>query len=226
VSSFHPNGYVTTPEAILEAAVHWYAERLAALEASAAAGLSTELRGVEALSRAISRHDRISQEIQQVYSEIVPQIVNRLRNILHTDKLLKVYYFGGLFSNGRHAIDSDFWATAAADGVLESGKFFPFGMPTHLFESRLSYQLFLLRAELVALFAEQPVAKKSFPKAKMPEIVAALREFDDLPNRAAQHAAIRGLPQFRSFRITDEVLRDAARQAPRPRGRRRNQPSD
>ena len=96
--------------------------------------------------------------------------------------------------------------------------FFPFGKPTRSFESRPSYQLFLLRAELDALFTEAPAARVPFPKARKPEIVAALREFDNLPNRADQFAAICDLPQFRRFHITDEVLRDAAEQAPRPVG--------
>jgi hypothetical protein len=163
--------------------------------------------------------------MQQVYAEIVPKIVNRLRNILH-DKQLTAYYFGGLFSNGRSAVDHHFWATAEAGGVLESGMFFPFGGPTRSFGSRPSYQLFLLRAELDALFAEPPAAKKPFPMAKLQEIVAALHEVNNLPNRAAQHAAICDLPQFRRFRITDKVFRRAAKQAPRPRGRRRNQQHD
>ena len=214
---------MTTPEAIFEAANHWHADQLAALEASAAADFSTE--GIEALSHASSGHHRISPEMQQVYAEIVPKIVNRLRNILH-DKQLTAYYFGGLFSEGRSAVNHNFWATAEAEGVLESGMFFPFGKPARSFESRPSYQLFFLRAELDGLFTGPSATKLPFPKARRPEIVAALREFDNLPTRADQYAAIRDLPQFRRFHITNEVLRDAAKQAPRPRGRRRNQQSD
>ena len=209
MSSFRPDGYVSTREAMFEAGVHWHAEQFAALEAFAAADSSTE--GVEAQSHASSRHHRISPEMQQMYATIVPKIVNRLRNILH-DKQLTAYYFGGLFSNGPSAVDHDFCATAEAEGVLESGMFFPFGKPTHSFESRPSYQLFVLRAELDALFSEPPTTKNPFPMAKLPEIVAALREFDNLPNRAAQHAAIRDLPQFRRYRITDKVLRAADKQ--------------
>jgi hypothetical protein len=210
MSSFRPDGYLTTPEALWEAARHWHAPQLAALEASAAA---------ESLANGV-----IPQETQQV-ADIVPKIVNRLRNILH-DKRLTAYYFGSLFSEGRSAVNHNFWATAEAEGVLESGMFFPFGKPTRWFESRPSYQLFVLRAKLDALFTEPPAAKTPVPPAKVKEIVAALREFDNLPNRAAQHAAIRALPQFQPFHITDDVLREADKQAPRPRGRRRNRQSE
>jgi hypothetical protein len=87
---------VTTPEAIYEASLSWHAERLASLEVSAAPVSSTEHHGVEALSWAISTLHRISQEIHQVYAEIVPKIVNRLRNFLY-ESTLTGYYFGGLF---------------------------------------------------------------------------------------------------------------------------------
>ena len=140
--------------------------------------------------------------MQKVYAEIVPKIVNRLRNILH-DKQLTAYYFGGLFSEGRSAVNHNFWATAEAEGVLESGMFFPFGKPARSFESRPSYQLFLLRAELDALFTEPSATKMPFPRTRKPEIVAALREFDNLPRSRgpirgdSRLTAISTLPHYR-----------------------------
>jgi hypothetical protein len=226
VRGFCPDGYVTMQEAIWETALCWHAQQLTALEASVAEGASVERSGVEALSGAISTRQRTSWQIQQVFAEIVPDVVDWLRNILHKDRVLTVYYFGKVFSNGRKAINPDFWTTADADGVLETGMFFPFGRPIRSFETRLSFQVLLLWAELEALLTEPPADKKPFPSTKTSEIVAALRELDDLPNRAAQGAAVRDLPQFRGFRITDRILRDAARQAPRPLGRCRNQQSD
>ena len=224
MSSFCPDGYVTTPEAIYEAALSWHAERLAALEGSAAAVSSTGNRGVEALSWAISTQHRISQEVQQLYAEIVPKIVNRLRNLLYEGKLT-AYYFGGLFSTGRNAVPSEYWATVEADGVLEAGSYFPFGRPSHSFEQRLSYPLFLLKAELNEVLSEQQPTTP-LPRARIPELVAALRELDHLPNRTTQFRTVRDLPQFQGYRITDRVMREAAQQATRPLGRRQNQLSD
>jgi hypothetical protein len=149
------------------------------------------------------------------------------RNLLYEGKLT-AYYFGGLFSSGRNAVPSEFWATEEANGVLESGSYFPFGRPSRSFEQRSSYPLFLLKSELDEVLSEQqPTAKKSpLPKAKIPELVAALRELDYLPNRPTQFKAVRDLPKFQSYRITDTVMREAAEQAPRPVGRRKNQQSD
>lgn len=209
---------MTTPEAIYEASLSWHAERLASLEVSAAPVSSTEHHGVEALSWAISTLHRISQEIHQVYAEIVPKIVNRLRNFLY-ESTLTGYYFGGLFSSGRNAVPSEFWATLDADGVLESGSYFPFGRPSRSFEQR---------PRLAEVLSErQPAAKKSpLPMAKIPELVAALRELDHLPNRTTQFNAVRDLQKFQSYHITDTVMREAAEQAPRPVGRRKNRQSD
>ena len=95
---------------------------------------------------------------------------------------------------------------------MEFGTDWPFGKPTHWYESRPNYSLFLLQSELDALLSEQPAKKRPLPAAKMPELVAALRQLDDLPNRAAQLQALCNMPEFREFKITDALFREAARQ--------------
>ncbi|MGE5601187.1 MAG: hypothetical protein ACM3X2_06655, partial [Pseudomonadota bacterium] len=62
--------------------------------------------------------------------------------------------------------------------------------------------------------------KRPLPQAKMPELVAALRKLDDLPNRRAQFQALCDMPEFREFKITDVLFREAARQVPRDAGRK------
>jgi hypothetical protein len=151
--------------------------------------------------------------------------VHRLRNLLYEGKLT-AYYFGGLLSSGRNAVPSQFWAEAEADGVLESGSYFPRGRPTRYYDPRPSYPLLLLHAKLDAVLNVLPTPKTPLPKMKIPELVAGLREFDDIPDRAAQYKAVRDSPKFRSHRITDKVMREAAKQAPRKPGRRRNQKPD
>ena len=154
---------------------------------------------------------------RQALKEIMNGTVHRLRNLLHEGKL-HGYYFE---SDGRHTVSREFWATAEADGALESGVYWPFGRPSRLFEQRPNYPLFLLQSELDTLLSAEPAEKRSLPRSKIRELVAALRELGDLPNRPAQYQALCELPQFREFKITRADFREAARHLPRERGRKR-----
>jgi hypothetical protein len=104
---------------------------------------------------------------------------------------------------------------------MESGTYWPFGEPTRWYESRPNYLLFLLQSELDALLSERPAKKRQLPNAKMPNLVAALRRLDDLPNRPAQFEALCNMPEFREFTITEALFRKAAKEAgPRRAGRK------
>jgi hypothetical protein len=142
--------------------------------------------------------------------------VHRLQNLLHQNKL-HGYYFD---NNGRHTISSDFWATAEANGVLESGIYWPFGRPSRAYEQRPNHSLFLLESELNKLLSNEPATKRPFPRSRLADLAAALRRLDNLPNRAAQHQALCELPDFREFKITHSDFRAAARQVPRDPGRK------
>ena len=217
MSDFCPDGYVPTQEAIVRAAEYRFPERFAALERAAAPQSETKPdNSLEVLARALSQPPGIPDAWRPAFEEIASQTVRRLRNFLHQGKL-KAYYFG---DDGCHSVSRGFWATAHADGVLESGTYWPFGQPTRLYESRPNYSLFLLQSELDALLSEQPAKKRSLPMAKMSELVAALRKLDDLPNRATQLQALCNMPEFREFKITNALFRAAARHVPRDAGRR------
>jgi hypothetical protein len=54
----------------------------------------------------------------------------------------------------------------------------------------------------------------------MPELVAALRNLDDLPNRATQLQTLCDMPEFREFKITNALFREAAKRVPRDAGRK------
>jgi hypothetical protein len=218
VSDFCPDGYVPTQEAIVRAAKYWFPERFAALERAAARQQSETKpdNSFEALARALSQPPGIPDAWRPAFEDIASETMHRLRNFLHEGRL-KAYYFG---DDGCHSVSRGFWATAHADGVLESGTYWPFGKPTRSYEGRPNYSLFLLQSELDALLSEQPAKKRDFPRAKMPELVAALRELDGLPNRAAQLQALCNMPEFREFKITNALFRRAARQVPRDAGRR------
>ncbi len=217
MNRFCPDGYVPTQEAIVRAAEYWFPERFAALERAAAPQSETKPdNSLEALARALSQPSGIPDALLHEFRDIVNQTVHQLRSFLHRGKL-KAHYFG---HDGCHSVSRDFWATAQADGVMESGIYWPFGKPTRLYEWRPNYSLFLLQPELDALLSEQPAKKRPLPKAKMPDLVAALRELDGLPNRSAQLQALCNMPEFREFKITNALFRDAGRHVPRDAGRR------
>ncbi|MFZ1884043.1 MAG: hypothetical protein WAU53_10710 [Rhodoplanes sp.] len=216
MSAFCPDGYVPVPEAIARAAEYWLPERLAALERTYALQLEPKPdNSLETLARVLSQPS-ISDALRNELQGIVIETVHRLRNSLHQGELT-TYYFEDY---GRRSVSCEFWATADADGVIESGTYWSFGRPTRWYESRPHYRLFLLKSELDALLSEQPVKKRPLPEAKVPELVAALRKLDDLPNRTAQLQALCNMPDFREFKITDALFREAARQAPRDPGRK------
>jgi hypothetical protein len=217
VSDFCPDGYLPTPTAIARAAERWFPDKFAALETVAAPESQTKPdNNLDAAVRAFSQ-PHIPDAWRYAFEEIASLTLHRLRNFLHQGNL-KAYYFG---HDGCQPVPREFWATAQADGVMGSGIYWPFGEPTRWHESRPNCSLFLLQAELDALLTEQPTKKRPLPNAKKPELVAALRKLDDLPNRAAQLQALCNMPEFREFTITDALFRAAAKEAgPRRAGRK------
>lgn len=142
---------------------------------------------------------------RDAWERIVDETEDKLRNCLHRAEL-KAYYFD---MKGRHTIPREFWVTDQADGTLKRGLSWPFG-----------YSLFFLELELEALLSERPAKKRNLPLAKMPEVVLALRQLDHLPNRKAQFQALCALKEFREFKITIAIFREAARRLPRNPGRK------
>jgi len=227
VSSFCPSGYVPSQTVIVEATQYWFADRLVELEETAAASSATQAApksGVDLLARALSQQ-QVPDALLRELADIVQQTIHRLRNFLHEGKVLKAYYFGGLFP-GCHEVTPELWATPEADDILESGTYFPFGKPSRSHERRLNCQIFFRKAELDTLLSEQQAPKRPLPESRKPELAAALLKLDHLPNRAAQREAVRELPEFRQYRITDAVFREVSKKVPRPLGRRRKQQSN
>jgi hypothetical protein len=217
MTDFCPDGYLPTRTAIGRAAERWFPDEVARIETAAAQGSQRRPdNSVDALAQALLQA-RIPDVLQLELQDLVSRTVHRLRDFLHLGKL-KAYYFG---DDGCHSVSREFWATEHADGVIESGTYWPFGRPTRWYERRPNYSLFLLQSDLDALLSEQPAKKRPLPKAKMPELVAALRKLDDVPNRATQLQALHSTPEFRDFTITNALFREAAKQAgPRRAGRK------
>ena len=124
---------------------------------------------------------------------------------------------------GANAYQAGSWATAKADGVIETGTYWPFGEPRRVLDSRSDYWLFLLQSELDALLSEQPPKKRTFHNSKMQALVAALRTLDHL-SRREQREAVRRLREFEQYHITDDVLREAEKRMPRKPGRKPRRP--
>lgn len=219
MSGFYPDGYVPTQEAIARAAEYWFPERFAALKIAAAPQPQAKPdNGVDAAARAFSPPPQIPETSQREFADIANQTVHRLRNLLHQGEL-KAYYFA---DDGSHAVPCEFWATTAADGVLEMGTLWPFGQPTAWYERRPSYPLFLAQLELGVLLSNQHTTKRHLAATEIPKLVAALRNLAHL-SRPAQRDALRELPEFRGYRITEKLFREAAQKVPRGPGRKSRQ---
>jgi hypothetical protein len=221
VIDFCPDGYLPALKVIAAAAQRWFGQRFSSLENATTSHQEMALEShIERPVRIFSQPP-IPDGCRQAFEEIKNETVHRLRNFLHEGEL-RGYYFG---NDGRHTISPKFWVTAEAEGVLESGVYWPFGRPSRVYDQRPNYPLFLLQSELDTLLSAEPAKKRSLPRSKISDVVAALRELGGLPNRQAQYQALCELPQFREFEITRAVFREAARLVPRERGRKSRQES-
>ena len=205
---------------MFSAAKFWFPEQMSALETAAAPQSQSEPdNSLDAAVRAFSQ-PQVPEAWWHVFEQIAPQTEHRLRSFLHQGTL-KAYYFR---YDGCHRLSREFWATAQADGVIVSGIYWPFGRPTRTQDQGLYYPLFVNQSELDALLSEQPAKNPGLPGAKMPDLVAALRTLDHLPNREKQREALRKLPEFERYHLTDDVLGEAEKQVPRKPGRKPPRP--
>ena len=212
MNMFCPDGYVPTQAAIIGAAGYWFRERFVALEAIAPQSETKRDNSLDAAVRAFSQ-PHVPDAWRRAFEEIATQTTQRLRNFLHQGTL-KAYYFT---DDGCHHLSREFWATAQADGVLESGIYWPFGAPTHRYEQRPNYPLFMKQLEMDALLSDHSAKKWPLPRSKLPELVTAMRTHNDKPNRKEQREAVRKLPEFERYHLSDAVFREAERQVPRRR---------
>jgi hypothetical protein len=216
LSDFSPDGYEPTQRAVARAARHWFTQEFEKHEKAIAPQPGAKPKNpIEQAVRAFSW-----PQIPKEWWQIANETVHRLRNLLHQGELNADYFD----TYGRHSVPREFWATTQADGVLESGVYWPFGQPSRVYEWQPNCcPLFLRETELRNLLTEQPAEKRRLPRSKIPELVAALRELGG--NRQAQYEALCELPQFREFKITRADFREAARHLPRKGGRKSRQES-
>jgi hypothetical protein len=197
---FCPDGYVSSQEAVLLAATFWFPEKVAPLETVVLEKVNQE--AVHSLS-----YPHLPEELRKVFEGIAGQTVPRLRDFLHKGKL-KAYYFE---NDGCRSVSREFWATTQADGVIESGTYWPFGTPTRWYDKPPNYSVFMKQSELDALQVLEPAGNRQFPIGKKPDLAAAYRspEIAALTSRKDQREAIGKLEQFKSYHITDRLFREA-----------------
>jgi hypothetical protein len=220
MSDFCPEGYLRTQDAILRAAEYWYPDKIAAAQITEDSQFQPKSKNdLEAAIRAFSQ-PHVADARPHPFEEIANQTVHRLRNLLHQGPL-NAYYFA---SDGSHCIPHEFWATENADGVVESGTYWPYGSPISWHETRPNYPLFLRESELNVLLQTQPTKKLPFPTPKMPALIEALRKLDNVSSRKKQREALRKLPELERYHLTDDILREAEKKVPRSPGRKRLDP--
>jgi hypothetical protein len=213
VPEFCPDGYIPILQAIARAAERWFAEQTHKFEKAMQSQAEREPEGhIEQAVRAFS-----GPQYPEEFRQIAIETVLRMRDLLHRGELT-AYYFDNY---GLHRVPRDFWATAEADDVFEAGVFWPFGRRGRVLEPGPNYRLFLQQLELDRLLRAEPAEKRSLPRSKIPELVAALRELGG--NRQAQYEALCELPRFREFKVTRADFREAARHLPRKGGRKSRQ---
>ena len=194
---FCPSGYLTSQEAIELCALQWFAAKFSELEAAAtreqaARGDPTnvqELTPIEMAARAFSRTQGISESLQQQLADVLVSTEHRLRNLLYQGAL-SAYHLDGMLARGQHVISPDFWATEQAEGVLFSGRHWPFGKPRWFYEERPSYQVFLRELELASLLAS-PDAGLGDEHGQSGEAASAVRQ----PKSAKAGAKARGIDE-------------------------------
>jgi hypothetical protein len=188
---FCPEGFMPVEAAIVKAAHCWFSESLE----RAVPQLATSDSSIEGAVQALRRLRRAEWPW-----DAIEQTVTRLRNYLHQAKI-NAYYFT---KDGRQVVAQNFWATSEADGVLETGRYWPNGDPNiiehgepSLVDEQPPTRFFFEQLELDALFVKKP---KALPRSKIPELVDALRKLPHL-TRPEQHEAIRGSFQDMIYHI-------------------------
>ena len=207
--AFCPEGYVPTPYAILRAAQFWFPEQCRAVVKAAGSTVAGANGTIDASVGALARALSLQFPDTFVFGELVVPTVQRLRNSLHQGTIDAVYFT----RDGPQRVDKEFWATTVADGILESGTYWPFGMPNRWHEAP-KYPLCIEQSQLDALLSEARAGRK-FPMQKKSELAAAYRDptVASLPTRKAQRQAIKNLEQFKSYQITHRLFRAAEKES-------------
>lgn len=165
MTNYIPGGYIAIQNALIEALMHWHASDIEVIAAeklkmddiyikknkldpiasiiysgviptylSDFADKSPENRSLLAVMND-QRMDRLFNETRQ-----------RFRDLLYSGQLVAEYMSELNAQDGPVVIPRADWATAALDGAMETGKYWPQGIPPDIFSKRPSVQLLIKRS--------------------------------------------------------------------------------
>jgi hypothetical protein len=219
---FHRGGFMPAVEAVVLAVLHWHYDTISSITSGARSNDS-------AVEGATLR--AFGSPITTAYMQFAPKAGERLRNLLRLGQL-DAYERSG---NGFRQLPTAYWESPESEGVLEEDLDKPVGKPPrHQFFFRRSEIDQLLRSSanistppassdpLPGTDRPSPVTKKPLPAALEPKLADALGSRAHLP-RPQQHKEVAASPEFRDYHLTQSVLREAGRVAPKRPGRPRKQ---
>jgi hypothetical protein len=190
-----------------------YHEHFARLHAEAVEADAARLRGEPPAP---------SVRIVDHYKKYAPLVAEELLRQIRAGRI-KAYE--QCREGGFRELAPEFLSGPESNGVLEEPLFKPVGRPVRhpIFLDR-SVAVELRRTELAektspSFNPASSVRQKPLPTKMMADVIRLLELLPTVP-RPEQAKAVRA--KFREYRITDRILREAARSAPVPRGRPRD----
>jgi hypothetical protein len=145
MSEFIPAGYVPSETALLRAVEMWFEPELADLQRKYEASSHSSVSD-DPLRNWFARQSEQSAFLKTHGEPLLIKARDRFRQFLF-EKKLTAYYFS--VRHGRQAIEHRFWAAPEADGVIETGQYYPFGKPRRLGQSFPCERVLIQEAELL-----------------------------------------------------------------------------
>jgi len=218
MSDFRRRGFVRASHGVSKAAKIWHGATFSELEGKAAVNVHGPLTAA-------------NSTIFAEYTRLVSDVVERLRVLLR-DGELRSFLFNRQLHNLFQKVPSEYWATPESAGMLERLFFEAFEIQSSVSQPVPRDLIYFSVGDLTELLEpgftnERLVFYKirldEGAKQDLADALPSLSERHPKLRRPDQFKAARELPEFRQYRITDRDLREAARKAPIPPGRPRNE---
>jgi hypothetical protein len=132
MSAFVPEGYLPIIEAFRQALEHWFGGEIAStkkriIEESAQVKAIPSGDSVRDALIADGLSEDVGRRILEACQELFKETLHRLRNALHKGEITAFYF--STTHDDPHSIRPAYWATPAADDVIDSGIYSPFWHP-------------------------------------------------------------------------------------------------
>lgn len=226
MDEFIPAGYVPIQAAFLKALEHWYRAELKEAEQRYAERMPKPTG--DPVSDMIASQGPLQPSSEDM--KLAEEARRRFRQLFYDGDLSAIYFGTGLgFTGpGEHSIEPGLWATSQGDGIIETGRYFPFGRPTR-FAERRPYATVLIRdADLTTLLegheAKGP-SREASAEAPSERRVSARALLDFLNSRAdgqrrSSDVRAEASTHFGGQTFTERQWREAWGKVPREKKRR------